>query len=129
VLAALAVRLYPCRRWPRRGASRQLRHRPHGLQPLPLWGLNLSLRHAEGTPAHASLLRLGAVRSVVALDAQGFADLFRSPLPEPVSRADPHVPGAGRDCRGPGSRVGRGALEGREALAALFDPASILRRR
>jgi hypothetical protein len=94
-----------------------------GLQPLPLWGLNLSLRMVEGTPAHAKLLRLGAVRSVISLDARAFRDLvpgpsFASFFPEPIRTFQ--VPGALARAR----IVGRArALEGREALAALFDPA------
>jgi Bacterial membrane protein YfhO len=124
VRAALAVRLYPvppvAATW---GVQGSYDIDLTGLQPLPLWGLNLSLRHAEGTPAHASLLRLGAVRSVVALDAQGFADLLPGPrfpslFPEPILTFQ--VPGALPRARIP-SRAR--ALEGREALAALFDPA------
>ena len=122
--AAVAVRLYPvppvAASW---GVEGSYDIDLAGLQPLPLWGLNLSLRHAEGTPAHAKLLRLGAVRSVVALDSQGFADLgpgprFPSLFPEPILTFQ--VPGALSRARIVG---GARALEGREALVALFDPA------
>jgi len=120
-LAAIAQRLYPVppvlATWSVEGSyDIDLA----GLQPLTLWGLNLSLRGAEGTPAHSKLLRLGGVRTVVALDARGFEDLapgpsyqglvperiltFRVPAPLPRARS-----------------VGRArALEGRDALVALF---------
>lgn len=93
-----------------------------GLQPLALWGLNVSLRYAEGTPAHTSLLRLGAVSTVVALERRGFSDLAPGPtyaslVPEPILTFA--VPGALSRARS----VGRArALDGRAALAALFEP-------
>jgi hypothetical protein len=121
--AAFAVRLYPvppvAATW---GVEGSYDIDLAGLQSLPLWGLNLSLRHAEGTPAHARLLRLAAVRNVVALDSAGFTDLtpgptFPSLFSEPILTF--RVPGAL-----PRARIlGRArALEGRVALAALFDP-------
>lgn len=122
-LAALAQRVYPvppvAASW---GVEGSYDIDLFGLQPLPLLGLNLSLRHAEGTPAHAKLLRLGAVRTVVALDARGFEDLVPGPdfpglFPERIRTF--RVPGALARAR----VVGRArALEGREALEALFDP-------
>ena len=124
LLAAFAARLYPvppvAATW---GFEGSYDIDQTGLQPLPMWGLNLSLRLAEGTAAHAKLLRLGAVRSVVALDALGFGDLrpgpsFSSLFPERILTFQ--VPGALARAR----IVGHGrALEGREALTALFDPA------
>ena len=123
-LAALAVRLYPvppvAATW---GVEGSYDIDQTGLQPLPMWGLNLSLRLAEGTPAHANLLRLGAVRAVIALDPRGFADLTPGPslpslFPERIRTF--RVPGALPRAR----IVGKArALEGREALASLFDPA------
>ena len=123
LLAAFATRLYPvppvAATW---GVEGSYDIDLTGLQPLPIWGLNLSLRKAEGTPAHAKLLRLGGVRAVVALDAQGFADLepgpsFPSLFPDPIRIF--RVRGAMPRAR----IVGRArALEGRAALAALFDP-------
>jgi hypothetical protein len=93
-----------------------------GLQPLPLYGLNLSLRLAEGTPAHARLLRLGAVRSVVALHRRGFEDLvptaaFASLFPEPILTY--RVPGSLPRAYS----VGRAHVsDGQAALQALLDP-------
>ena len=123
-LAALAVRVYPvppvAATW---GVEGSYDIDQTGLQPLPMWGLNFSLRFAEGTPAHANLLRLGAVRAVIALDPRGFEDLTPGPsLPS-------HFPERIRTFQVPGALprariVGKArALEGREALAALFDPA------
>jgi hypothetical protein len=122
--AAVALRVYPVppvsATWNVEGSYDMDRA---GLQPLTLWGLNFSLRMAEGTPAHTKLLRLGAVRTVVALDAQGFEDLTPGPsypslFPERILTF--RVPGPLPRARS----VGRArALEGRDALAALFDPA------
>ncbi len=99
-----------------------------GLQPLPLWGLNYSLRNVEGTPVHARLLRLASVRTVVALHRKGLEDLTEGPsfpslFPEPIRTFA--VPGALPRARVvPRAR----ALDGRAALEALmapdFDPAS-----
>jgi len=124
LLAAFAARVYPvppvAATW---GVEGSYDIDQTGLQPLPLWGLNLSLRRVEGAPAHTKLLRLGAVRSVVALDPLGFADLvpgpsFSSLFPERILTF--RVPGALARAR----IVGRArSLEGREALTALFDPA------
>jgi hypothetical protein len=123
-LAALATRAYPVppvsASW---GVEGSYDIDLTGLQPLTLWGLNMSLRLAEGTPAHSKLLRLGAVHSVIALDAKGFADLvpgpsFPSLFPEPILTFQ--VP----DARPRAWTVGRArSLEGREALVTLFDPA------
>ena len=122
--AAFAVRLYPVppvsATW---GFEGSYDIDQSGLQPLPMWGLNLSLRMAERTPAHAKLLRLGAVRSVIALDSRSFEDLvpgprFASLFPEPILTFQ--VPGALPRARVVGKAR---ALEGPEALAALFDPA------
>ena len=123
-LAALAMRLYPAPPvggvWGLEGSyDLDLR----GLQPLAQWGLTLSLRAAEGTPAHRALLRMAAVRTVVALHRKGFEDLqpgpaFASLFPEPILTF--RLPDALPRAR----VVGRArALEGREALVALFDPA------
>jgi hypothetical protein len=124
LVAALAQRIYPvppvAATW---GVEGSYDIDLTGLQPLSLWGLNLSLRHAEGTPAHARLLRLGAVSTVVALDRRGFEDLVPGPtyaslVPEPILTFA--VPGALPRAR----IVGRArALDGRAALAALFEPA------
>jgi hypothetical protein len=46
-----------------------------GLYSEELAGLTLALDAAEGTPAHSRLLRIGAVRHVVALHTPGFEDL------------------------------------------------------
>ena len=124
VRAAFATRLYPvppvAATW---GVQGSYDIDLTGLQPLPLWGLNLSLRHAEGTPAHAKPAppRRRAQRRL-ARRAGLRGPSSRPPLPEPVSRADSHVPGPGHVPRARIPSRAR-ALEGREALAALFDPA------
>ncbi len=60
-----------------------------GLYPRPLRDLTVALRGFEGTPAHAKLLRLAGVGSVVALDQRGFEDLrlvarIEAFFPEPI---------------------------------------------
>jgi hypothetical protein len=79
-LAAFAMRVYPvppCGGYWGVEGSYDLDIR--GLQPLHSHELNLELRRAEGTPAHRRLLRLGAVRTVVALHPRGFEDLVAGP--------------------------------------------------
>jgi hypothetical protein len=79
-LAALAMRVYPvppCLGYWGVEGSYDLDLR--GLQPLPLFDMNLLLRKEEGTPAHRRLLALGAVRTVVALHEAGFGDLVPGP--------------------------------------------------
>jgi hypothetical protein len=83
--------------------------------------LNLTLRYAEGKPAHSKLLRMGAVRTVVALHDGSFKDLLAGPsfpslFPEPIRTYT--VPGALPRAYSVGKAR---ALEGREALRALFD--------
>jgi hypothetical protein len=93
-----------------------------GLQPRPLHELNLLLRSVEGTPAHRRLLRVGAVRTVVALHPDSFEDLtpgatFTSLFGEAI-----------RTFRVPGARprayvVGRArAVAEAEAVPTLVDP-------
>jgi hypothetical protein len=121
--AALAQRLYPvppvAGTWGIEGSyDLDLR----GLQPAPQWGLNLTLRYAEGTPFHSRILRMGAVRTVVSLHEHGFEDLRRGPtfhslFPEPVRTwavpgAQPRAYAAGR----------ARAIEGPAAIQALLDP-------
>jgi hypothetical protein len=128
-LAALAQRLYPVApvlgTWGVEGSyDLDLR----GLQPAPQWGLDLTLRRAEGTPIHRRLLQMGAVRTVISLHTRGLEDLvpgptFASLFPEPVRTWG--VPGA----RPRAYVVGRArAIEGPAAIQALvepgFDPAS-----
>jgi hypothetical protein len=79
-LAALAMRVYPvppCLGYWGVEGSYDLDLR--GLQPLPLFDMNLLLRKEEGTPAHRRLLALGAVRTVVALHEAGLGDLVPGP--------------------------------------------------
>jgi hypothetical protein len=93
-----------------------------GLQPRRLHELNLLLRRVEGTPAHGRLLRLGAVRTVVALHPHPFADLapaatFTSLFGETI-----------RTFRVPGARprvyaVGRARVaDEAAAIPTLIDP-------
>jgi hypothetical protein len=94
-----------------------------GLYPRGLNDLAFLLRSLEGTPAHATLLRAGAVGTVASLHTKGLEDLrpagtLDSLFPEPIRVW--HVPGAL-----PRSWVvgcSRGADRG-EALQALADPA------
>ena len=93
-----------------------------GLQPVPQWGLNLTLRRAEGTPYHRRLLQMGAVRTVVSLHRSGFEDLVPGPVfpslfPETIRTWG--VPGA----RPRAYVVGRArAVEGPAAIQALVEP-------
>jgi Bacterial membrane protein YfhO len=93
-----------------------------GLYPLPLARLVALVRRVEGTPGLVRLLRIGAVRSVVALHTQGFGDLARvetipSYYPEPiyVLRVPDPLP---RAYAVDGAREARGDA----ALATLLDP-------
>jgi hypothetical protein len=94
-----------------------------GLYPRGLNDLTFLLRRVEGSPAHAKLLRMGAVGTVASLHTGGLEDLrpagtLASLFPEPIRVW--HVPGAL-----PRSWVvgcSRTADRG-EALQALADPA------
>ncbi len=60
-----------------------------GLYPRELIDVTLALRVLEGTPAHAKLLRLGAVGTVLSLHTSGLTDLqllatLPSLFPEPI---------------------------------------------
>ena len=93
-----------------------------GIQPRFLAELNALLVSAEGTPAYARLLRLGAVGQVVALHADGLDDLIPvatlpGPYAEPLRVLDvpDHVPRA--------YLVGNARVaEGAAGLEALLDP-------
>jgi hypothetical protein len=103
-LAAFAMRVYPVPPCPGNwGVEGSFDLDIRGLQPRRLHELNLLLRRSEGTPGHRRLLRLGAVRTVVALHARGFENLvpgatfnslfgetirtFRVPGPQPRAYA------------------------------------------
>jgi Bacterial membrane protein YfhO len=93
-----------------------------GLYPLPLARLVTLVRQVEGTPALLRLLRIGAVRSVVALHTKGFEALtlaqtlpsyFPEPIyvlrvPDPLPRA--YAVGEAREA------------DGAAAIATLLDP-------
>jgi hypothetical protein len=121
--AALALRLYPLPpvsgTWNVEGSyDMDLR----GLQPLGLRALVERLPGLEGTPAHVSLLRIGAVRTIVALHRRGLeayapGPSFPSLFAEPIRTFG--VPGSLPRARA----VGRvRALEGQAALEALLAP-------
>jgi hypothetical protein len=121
--AALALRVYPLPpvsgTWSVEGSyDLDLR----GLQPLAQRELTRTLLSVEGTPAHVALLRVGAVRTIVALHRKGLeayapGPRFPSLFAEPILTFG--VPGALPRARA----VGRvRALEGGDALAALLDP-------
>jgi hypothetical protein len=62
---------------------------PRGLYPRELNDVTLALRVLEGTPAHAKMLRMGAVGTVLSLHVSGLADLrlaatLPSLFPEPI---------------------------------------------
>jgi Bacterial membrane protein YfhO len=123
-LKVLSQRLYPfppvSGRW---GFEGSFDVDTRGLYPRDVSTLVATLRAVEGTPAHLRLLRLGAVRWVVALHTRGFEDLrldqsLPSLFPEPVRRfevPDPlprsYVVGAAR------------AADGPAAVDLLLDPA------
>jgi hypothetical protein len=122
-LAAFAMRVYPvppCGGYWGVEGSYDLDIR--GLQPLVFEEVNLRLRRAEGTPAHRRLLRLGAVRTVVALHSEGFEDLvagptFTSLFGEPIRTfripdALPRVYAVGR----------ARAVDPEAAIPAMMDP-------
>jgi hypothetical protein len=94
-----------------------------GLFPRDLANLAMVLRHVEGTPAHAALLRLAAVTHVVALHREGLGDLslvaeHPSLFEEPLRVFA--VPGAlPRAYAVAGVRLGGGP----SAFATLIDPA------
>jgi len=122
-LAALALRLYPLPpvsgSWDVEGSyDLDLR----GLQPLGLRALVDRLRGLEGTPAHLSLMRLGAVRTIVALHRRGLEPYAAGPT-YPSLFAEPiltfGVPGTLPRAR----VVGRArALEGDAAVQAIIAP-------
>jgi hypothetical protein len=122
-LAALAQRLYPVPpvlgTW---GVEESFDLDLRGLQPVPQWGLDLTLRRAEETPVHRRLLQMGAVRTVISLHTRGLEDLvpgptFQSLFPEPVRTWG--VPGA----RPRAYAVGRArAIDGPAAIQALVEP-------
>jgi len=93
-----------------------------GLQPARLDELNRLLRAVEETPEHSRLLRLGAVRNVVALHERGLEDLtpgptFTSLFGEPIRtfRVPRALPRA--------YAVDRARTVGEESVtAALLDP-------
>ncbi|MCG6922520.1 MAG: YfhO family protein [Acidobacteria bacterium] len=123
-LAAFAMRVYPvppCGGYWGVEGSYDLDIR--GLQPLHFHELNLRLREVEGTPAHRRLLRLGAVRTVVALHTRGFEDLVAGPtftglFGEPIHTF--RVP----DALPRVYAVGRARAVGEEAaVSAMIDPA------
>ncbi len=128
-VAAFGLRMYPvppcAGNWGVEGSyDLDLR----GLQPLRFHEVNLLLRQAEGSPAHRRILRVGAVRNVVALHEAGFEDLAAGPtftglFGEPIRSF--HVP----DARPRVYAVGQ-ALVVDDKVAALamlhpsFDPAA-----
>jgi hypothetical protein len=122
-VAALALRLYPLPpvsgSWDVEGSyDLDLR----GLQPLGLRSLVDRLRGLEGTSAHLSLMRLGAVRTIVALHRRGLEPYAPGPT-YPSLFAEPiltfGVPGALPRAR----VVGRArALEGDAAVQAILAP-------
>jgi hypothetical protein len=122
-LAAFAMRVYPVPPssgyWGVEG-SYDLDIR--GLQPRRLHELNLLLRRLEGTPGHRRLLRLGAVRTVVALHPHGFEDLaptatFNSLFGETIHTF--RVPGT----RPRAYAVGRArAVDEEVAIPTMIDP-------
>jgi hypothetical protein len=123
-LKVLSQRLYPfppvAGRW---GFEGSFDVDTRGLYPRGVSTLVALLRAVEGTPLHLRLLRLGAVRWVIALHTLGFEDLdleqtLPSLFPEPIRRfavPDPlprsYVVGAARTADGP------------SALDLLLDPA------
>jgi Bacterial membrane protein YfhO len=123
-LKVLSQRLYPfppvAARW---GIEGSFDVDTRGLYPRDVSTLVALLRAVEGTPAHLRLLRLGAVRWVIALHDRGFENLdleltLPSLFPEPVRRfavPDPlprsYVVGSAR------------FADGSSALDLLLDPA------
>jgi hypothetical protein len=98
-----------------------------GLYSQELTDLNFFLRHVEGTPAHTTLLRLGAVGTVLSLHDQGLEGLeLEATLPSlfPEAIRVRRVPRAlPRSWVVSGARVARGR-EAFETLADVtFDPA------
>jgi hypothetical protein len=127
--AALGMRVYPvppCAGYWGVEGSYDLDIR--GLLPLDFHAVNLHLRAAEGTEAHTRLLRLGAVRTVVALHTSGLEDLevgpsFTGLFGEPIRtfRVRGALPRA--------YAVGEARATSRQgALSAILDPSFEARR-
>jgi len=124
----LSLRLYPfppsAARW---GVEGSFDVDTRGLFPLPLARLSTLLRAVEATPAHDRLLRLGAVRYVVALHTRGFEGLeavrtLPSLFPEPIRvfRVGNPLP---RAYAVSGARVADGDTALRLLVDPEFDPA------